>query len=232
MRTATSQHRPRLRPFGQGADRQGHVGGARPHGRHARAEDRPSQDRRQHRLGAVSPTAATLHATHYHAVDVFARQDELRGASRSPALDALLTIPLADGRNWSPDEIARRARQQCPGHPRLCRALDRSGRRLLEGARHPRCRPDGGPRDAAHLLAAHGQLAAPRRLHGRARSMPRCGGWRPRSTRRTPAIRSTGRWRGNEATASPSRRRARWCSRASTQPNGYTEPLLHRFRRR
>ena len=71
------------------------------------------------------------------------------------------------------EEIARRARQQCAGHPRLCRALDRSGRRLLEGARHPRHRPDGGPRDAAHLLAAHGQLAAPRRRTARPRSRRR-----------------------------------------------------------
>ena len=45
---------PRLRPARQGADRQGHVGGARQDGRHAGAEDRPSAGRRQHRLGAVA----------------------------------------------------------------------------------------------------------------------------------------------------------------------------------
>ncbi|MFM2301924.1 MAG: hypothetical protein RLZZ84_1660 [Pseudomonadota bacterium] len=51
-----------------------------------------------------SPTAATLHATHYHQVDVFAVQRELAGQT-TPALDALLTVPLADGINWSEDEI-------------------------------------------------------------------------------------------------------------------------------
>ncbi|WGF89968.1 malate synthase G [Marinivivus vitaminiproducens] len=51
-----------------------------------------------------SPTAATLHATHYHQVDVFARQEELRGRAPTP-LGPLLTPPLAQGRNWTPDEI-------------------------------------------------------------------------------------------------------------------------------
>ena len=51
-----------------------------------------------------SPTAATLHATHYHKVNVAARQNEL--ASRAPAsLDALLTLPVADRPNWSPEDI-------------------------------------------------------------------------------------------------------------------------------
>jgi malate synthase len=51
-----------------------------------------------------SPTAATLHAMHYHQVDVFARQPEV---AVIPPLSDLLTIPLAVGRNWSPAEIER-----------------------------------------------------------------------------------------------------------------------------
>jgi malate synthase len=51
-----------------------------------------------------SPTAATLHAMHYHQVDVFARQKEL---ATIPLLSDLLTVPLAGGHNWSDAEIER-----------------------------------------------------------------------------------------------------------------------------
>ncbi|SFW47507.1 malate synthase [Pseudomonas sp. NFACC19-2] len=51
-----------------------------------------------------SPTAATLHALHYHKVDVFTRQAEL--AKRTPAsVDDILTIPLAKDTSWSAEEI-------------------------------------------------------------------------------------------------------------------------------
>lgn len=53
-----------------------------------------------------SPTAATLHAIHYHRVNVFDRQKEVADEGVAP-IEKLLTIPFADGRNWSSEEIER-----------------------------------------------------------------------------------------------------------------------------
>jgi malate synthase len=61
-----------------------------------------------------SPTAATLHAVHYHRVDVAARQREL--ASRPAAkLEGLLTLPMASGRNWSADEVREEVENNIQG---------------------------------------------------------------------------------------------------------------------
>ena len=49
-----------------------------------------------------SPTAATLHSLHYHAEDVFELQ---KGLGEIPSLDPLLSIPLAEGTNWSEEEL-------------------------------------------------------------------------------------------------------------------------------
>ncbi len=62
-----------------------------------------------------SPTAATLHATHYHRVDVRARQAEIRDQNRPARLDDLLTVPLATGRNYSDAEITRELENNCQG---------------------------------------------------------------------------------------------------------------------
>ncbi len=51
-----------------------------------------------------SPTAATLHALHYHKVDVFARQQEIISRGRA-SLDDILSVPLATDTSWSAEEI-------------------------------------------------------------------------------------------------------------------------------
>ncbi len=51
-----------------------------------------------------SPTAAALHALHYHEIDIFKKHEELKSRS-SAKLDDLLNIPIADRPNWSVEEI-------------------------------------------------------------------------------------------------------------------------------
>ncbi|MCT1426169.1 malate synthase G [Corynebacterium sanguinis] len=60
-----------------------------------------------------SPTGATLHATHYHQVDVFDVQEELRAAGRRDSLRYILTVPVAEGDNWSDEEKREELDNNC-----------------------------------------------------------------------------------------------------------------------
>ncbi|MCY3879470.1 MAG: malate synthase G [Rhodobacteraceae bacterium] len=62
-----------------------------------------------------SPTAATLHAIHYHRVSVAERQRELMSAPRNTGLDRILNIPLSAGRNWSEAEIIEEVENNLQG---------------------------------------------------------------------------------------------------------------------
>ncbi|TCL10091.1 malate synthase [Shimia isoporae] len=62
-----------------------------------------------------SPTAATLHATHYHEVDVLAQQEAIKAAGARGTLDDLLTVPVMEGQNLSEEEIAAEIENNAQG---------------------------------------------------------------------------------------------------------------------
>ena len=62
-----------------------------------------------------SPTAATLHAMHYHKVDVFARQNEIKAGGKRASVDTILQFPISQGQNWSNDEITKEVENNAQG---------------------------------------------------------------------------------------------------------------------
>ncbi len=62
-----------------------------------------------------SPTAATLHALHYHQVDVFERQDAIGKGGKRAFVESILDIPLATYRAWSPEDIIREVENNAQG---------------------------------------------------------------------------------------------------------------------
>jgi malate synthase len=62
-----------------------------------------------------SPTAATLHALHYHKVDVFAVQAKLAAGGRRAHVDAVLDVPVASFRKWSEAQILREVENNAQG---------------------------------------------------------------------------------------------------------------------
>ncbi len=62
-----------------------------------------------------SPTAATLHALHYHKVDVLGCQDKIKAGGRRGHVENILDIPLASYKAWSPAQITREVENNAQG---------------------------------------------------------------------------------------------------------------------
>lgn len=62
-----------------------------------------------------SPTAATLHALHYHKIDVRAVQEKLLNGGRRAYVDSVLDIPLATYRQWTDTQIIREVENNAQG---------------------------------------------------------------------------------------------------------------------